>query len=245
MIYNKTFMISVFGSFQALEPTPEIMVFFVENFSKDGLMPSIFQEARIDGLNINAKKRIALISSDDSTKITIGQERIDYEKKFVIDKRLKAEELHELSLIMCEGIGKILEKYGLLSNRLAVNTQSFIICNDTKEVQTMLKQFSNPISFYSNDMPEWGTKLMVRKEIAFNGKNENCNIITNIDRDSFTRHVDGKEVMSDGFIVKSDINTVQTNNEYRFCGLDISEFANNVNEIWNEILLEMEQIYED
>ena len=79
MIFNKIYKISIFGAFQAIEATPDNMSYFLSEFGGQGLMPSIFQEIQISGINQVMKKRIALVSSNDSTKIMIGSERIDYE----------------------------------------------------------------------------------------------------------------------------------------------------------------------
>ena len=240
MIFNKIYKISIFGAFQAIEATPDNMSYFLSEFGGQGLMPSIFQEIQISGINQVMKKRIALVSSNDSTKIMIGTERIDYEMVFIEDKRLSKDELSINAEQMGKSLGTILSHFNLRANRIAVNTDSYIICEDDEEISKISRQFTNPIRLYTeNDMPEWGARLMVKKALDINEKKEICNLITNIDKTRFTRQKPDERVETNGFSVKADFNTLAENKSNRFSEADIISFAISSNPIWNKVLDEM------
>lgn len=239
MIFNKIYKISIFGAFHEIEATPDNMSYFLSEFGGQGFMPSIFQEIQISGIN-QVKKRIALVSSNDSTKIMIGTERIDYEMVFIEDKRLSKDELSINAEQMGKSLGTILSHFNLRANRIAVNTDSYIICEDDEEISKISRQFTNPIGLYTeNDMPEWGARLMVKKALDINGKKEICNLITNIDKTRFTRQKPDERVETNGFSVKADFNTLAENKSNRFSEADIISFAISSNPIWNKVLDEM------
>ena len=240
MIFNKIYKISIFGAFHEIEATPDNMSYFLSEFGGQGFMPSIFQEIQISGINQVMKKRIALVSSNDSTKIMIGTERIDYEMVFIEDKRLSKDELSINAEQMGKSLGTILSHFNLRANRIAVNTDSYIICEDDEEISKISRQFTNPIGLYTeNDMPEWGARLMVKKALDINEKKEICNLITNIDKTRFTRQRPDERVETNGFSVKADFNTLAENKSNRFSEADIISFAISSNPIWNKVLDEM------
>lgn len=240
MIFNKIYKISIFGAFHEIEATPDNMSYFLSEFGGQGFMPSIFQEIQISGINQVMKKRIALVSSNDSTKIMIGTERIDYEMVFIEDKRLSKDELSINAEQMGKSLGTILSHFNLRANRIAVNTDSYIICEDDEEISKISRQFTNPIGLYTeNDMPEWGARLMVKKALDINEKKEICNLITNIDKTRFTRQKPDERVETNGFSVKADFNTLAENKSNRFSEADIISFAISSNPIWNKVLDEM------
>ena len=84
MIFDQSFRISAFGNFEDIRPTTDNMQYVLEEFSKKGFLPSIFQEMIIPGNNgqLSQQQRIALVSGDGRKQVSISSNRLDYDVKF-------------------------------------------------------------------------------------------------------------------------------------------------------------------
>ncbi len=243
MIVDRNYKISVFGNFTDIIPTPENIAFLVEVFRHENLMPSIFQEVKIDNNNPQIpqqQSRIALISADSTEQIAILSERIDYEIRTKTDVEISDEVLETYNEKIKRIFNVLFDHFKKQSTRLALNTENYVINLSDDEVVKFLSKFSNPISVYTEkEMKEWNTRLMIRKEIPINDQSENFNIITIIAKIPMKKIENNVEKNFSGFTIMTDINTVAENTSSRFGINEVSEFMGLANSWWKKIITEI------
>lgn len=242
MIVDRIYKISAFGDFSDIIPTPDNMMFFIETFKDDELIPSVFQELRVDNGNSQPKtfQRIALVSTDGKENIPIATNRIDYEIKTTADVALTQQELKEYQEKIVKVLGTIFDKFDKRASRLALNTENLIVGLTSEEVDDFLGRFSNPISIYEKtSLDEWNTRMMIRKEDAINENNETFNIITTIAKTDLRKTVDNALVESKGFSISGDINTIAEKTIHRFSARDFAPFIDKVTAWWCGIISEL------
>ena len=240
MIFDQSFRISAFGNFEDIRPTTDNMQYVLEEFSKKGFLPSIFQEMIIPGNNgqLSQQQRIALVSGDGRKQVSISSNRLDYDVKFSDEYSLSADSAKELNKEAAEVIGALFNRFSKKSNRIALNTQSLLRVSNDDELSTFISKFRNPVSIYSGILDEWSTRMMVVKECVINSNPERANIITNVMKGVITKTVDGERNEMPGFVISCDINTVPQQ-VLRFTEKDILEFIDYSIEQWITIREEM------
>ena len=243
MVIDKTYKISAFGYFGDIIPTSENVMFFLEAFKQDGLIPSLIQEFNVTEVIPGAKtvpnNRIALMSNDGQTQIIIGTNRIDYSFSIPNDQRIVQNEL--VSLVnqkIVHFYEVVFAKFKKSSTRLALNTESLLVNLSNEEIENLMLKYRNPISIYSESLVEWNTHLMIRKtsEVL---KDEVLNVITNISKAVINKAVNGETQLSDGFIIQTDINTLAENSNPRFDKDALIAFINESNFLWSLIITEI------
>ncbi len=250
MVVDRVYRISVFGNFDSIKATPENMQFFLEVFKDDGLLPTIFQELQVNVPTVPGNpvppsipnQRIMLISSDGSTKVTIGANRIDYDFVATVDIKLTVEQRSEINQRVINTFSFIFKKFRKSASRLALNTESLIINLSPNEFNSFMSKYTNPISLYNSvRLDEWSTRLMVRKSASIGNNEESINVITIIQKQEMTQTAtDGTVSTHDGFAIQTDINTIAENTASRFTALHINEFINVAVSIWDKIIDELD-----
>ena len=242
MVVDKSYKISAFGYFGDIVPNSDNMMFFLETFKNDGLIPSLIQELNVTGVipgtNPVPTNRIALMSNDGQTQVVIGTNRIDYSFSVQDDRKLVQEQLVSINERISCFFKTIFVRFNKKANRLALNTESLIVNLNNEEVGAFMQKYGNPISLYTGVLDEWNVHLMIRKNVEIS-KNESLNVITNISKATITKTLNDESQISDGFIVQTDINTVAENNELRFDRESLVAFIKESNELWNLIISEM------
>lgn len=255
MIADKNYKIITFGDFKDIVPTSDNMLFFIETFREQGLMPTIFQEFRIDNVMPAAgspqivvtqagvpseplsQQRIALITSNNQEQVSIQSNRIDYQftinEDLTIDNKSRKEMNDKVDLVL----KSIFEKFGTRATRLALNSNALLIDLSPEEIKKFMSSYSNPISIYDDcPLPEWSTRLMTRKVGNIDGIDEIFNVITILSKASLRKpDLNGQVVLSEGFEVNIDINTIAENTTPRFHANSLKEFINVVNE-WQDLI---------
>lgn len=242
MIVDRIYKISAFGDFSDITPTAENMMFFLENFKEDGLIPTVFQEFKIDNGTPQPKamQRIALISNDGLVNIPIGTARIDYEIKITEDVKLSPSELDKVKEKIVRILGLIFNHFCKSASRLALNTENLIVGLSDVEIASFLKLFSNPISSYNaGSLEEWSTRLMVRKDAIIGERKEKFNVITAVAKTNLHKNVNNEIEESVGFSISGDINTIAEKTALRFGAEDFEPFIDVVTSWWENIINEL------
>ena len=242
MIVDRSYKICAFGNFSSISATAESLLYYLEVFKKHGLVPSIYQELSMQNGAIQPfpVQRIALVSSDNKEKITIGLNRIDYEILASDDIKLSCEKMQEYHARIIDSFALILKAANLSASRLALNAEALAINLSQQELDSFLAQYTNPISLFEpQTMTEWSTRLVSKKSDLINGSSEDFNIIAIIQKTSLQKQVNGQLELSSGFSISIDINTVAENTLARFGSTQIEEFIKISTGWYNTILLEV------
>lgn len=240
MVVDRSYKISAFGNFLDIIPSAENMSFFLNEFNKYGYVPSVFQELKLDSSFQIPAQRIALVSQDNSEQVFIASERIDFQVIAQDDTRFTKEQVESLNEKAAQIISKIFEKFKKSANRLAINTESIITSLTDEQVSSFMSAYSNPISLYNEArMDEWSTRLMVKRSVDIGNCSEQVNVITMISKARFQKQNDSQLVVSDGFTVNTDINTVAENNIFRFESEDVASFCEKAKGLWDLIIQEV------
>ncbi|MBQ7560976.1 MAG: hypothetical protein IJS99_03945 [Synergistaceae bacterium] len=236
MLLDKSYKVSAFGDFSDIDPTQENMEYMLEQFGKRGLLPSIFQEIVTPNNRLPLPvQRIALISNDSTKQVVIASNRVDFILQVNSDKKLSDEEITKINQESKNIFADLFNKFNKKSNRLALNTESFIVELDNEELKNFMSQFKNPVSIYNGILDEWNIRMMIRQECRIRDKAENANIITEISRGEFLKKVEESIKNSTGFSVFNDINTV-VSNQKRFDAEDLYDFSIYASKLWRKIL---------
>ena len=237
MLFDKSYKVSAFGDFSDIAPTQENMEYMLKHFGKKGLLPSIFQEIVTPNKNDLpvSVQRIALISNDGTKQVFIASNRLDFILQVTADKELSEEEIISLNEESKSIFENLFNKFSKKSNRLAINTESFIVELDNEELEKFMSQFKNPFSIYNGILDEWNICMMIRQECSIRNRAEKANIITEISRDEFFKKVDEGMNKTTGFLVTNDINTVFSD-QLRFDAEDLYDFSIYASKLWREIL---------
>ena len=238
------YKVSAFGDFTDIEPTPENMLFMVNSFKDYNMIPSIFQEMNMSitpqQIPVSVPlQRLSIVSSDSTEKILISSNRLDYEILSFDQKKLT--KINEDNERILNSFKIIFNYYKKSSNRLALNTGSYIVNIDDRITKKFLSNFSNPIEFYKKDiLDEWGTRLMIKDDISICGKSEKLNVITNINKAKIINQE--TNMISDGFQIDIDINTIGENSILRFNADAFEEFINAANLLKNKIFADIDKL---
>lgn len=246
MIVDKVYKISAFGSFSDINPSPENMIFLLDNFKEYGLIPSLVSEinivASVDGSQAPVQKqiqRLALLTSDNSEQIMIGSNRIDYTVTATSDVNFSTDDIEKLNKKINNAFTIIFHQFNKKASRVALNTESLIINLSKEEIENFTSKFANPLTMYQKDLDEWNTHLMVRAEKEIE-QSETLNVITNIAKVIYEQQNTDEKVFSEGFVVSLDINTIAENASQRFSPENIEKFTKIASELWNDIITELE-----
>lgn len=246
MRIDRIYRISAFGDFLNIQPTPENMFFFLESFKDYGLVPSIFQEMKIENSALPPVplQRIAMVSIDNSRKtnerISIASNRMDFQITTTDDIQLNNEQIKEINETAYNRFNVIFNKYDKKSSRLALNTESLLTDLSDKEVIDFMARYTNPIELYNRHaMSEWGTRLVVREKNNISGKEDFLNIITIIEKTILLKNQDQQMIQKNGFSINIDINTVAENSSERFTSENIADFIKIATNFYDSIVSEI------
>lgn len=242
MIVDRVYKISIFGDFSDILPTAENMMYFLEQLKDDGLVPSVFNELKIENGNPAPQnfQRIALLSNDGFERIPIASERIDYEIRTTEDIQRSEEWFENAREKIVRVFGVIFNHFNKQASRLALNAENLMIDLTHEEVVAFYDRFPNPISIYDKTkLSDFATSLMIRDDIDVGDKNETINVITQIERTDLKKNVDNQTIDSEGFIIRGDINTVAENAIQRFDINNIGTFIDVVTPLWGSIIREL------
>jgi hypothetical protein len=231
MLHEMLFKASVFGDFDNIKPTPEVIMVLVNEFAEFEVIPSTFTETNsgipvISVTNILppvTKNRLRLTSESEGMDIFIFSYRIDISfqpKDFIGFSDEQIRSLMEKTETIFE---QLLNKYTKSASRLALNTTTLLIDLQDAQRSVFLDKFIANKSYFSNPL-EWSTRLMKRESIELNKNQDMLNIIANIATTIGQEGKDNKLRDFNGFSIEFDINTIAENTAPRFTLPEIRDF---------------------
>ena len=240
VLADRIYKISVFGEFDSIQPDPETMLVFMEHFGSKGFVPSLYIEVIASPNATMQKQRIAMVTNNESKKISIGSNRIDIEFIQTEDVTFAKETRDEFNIFASEAIEFIFSRFGKISNRLAINTESLLVDLTEEQIDRFNRQFTTPITIYSNTpLKEWSIRLVAKKQEKVNEKIEQFNVITAIKKTALQKTEDNQPIITEGFSISGDFNTIGENQSYRFNSNDLSCFLVIVNSWLDSILKDL------
>lgn len=217
---NVKYQVALFGSFQDITPTPDILKYLIDSFAEKQLIPTTFQEIG----NTGVLNRLILKSSDDIWNIEIGSNKLDIFKN---NRNIGVSDMNSLSIFIADAkhIAKIFDdKFHKKYNRLALVTRHLLKEMSPEEILESFKKNFNTIPLYKNNIPvDWKNRIVTRLPLKLKNK-EISNVISEISRIRGTLLINSKIQTIDRIELKFDINTFQGNGDYRFENDDVCLF---------------------
>lgn len=235
MIYTKKYKFSVFGDFDRIQPTPEILNALLQKYGENGFIPSLANELRVNPDNPQQTmtfQRVILLNTKNKESIAILENRIDYEFQYDHDYVLDDMRINELIDKINNVISYLFDKFDVNSNRIAVNIDCYVIPKE-EDYMTILEKFQTPINFINkSEYIDYSVRTLIRKDTNLSNVRETCNIISNITLGDFNKAENESVKHFRGFLVHSDINTIGENITYRFDSNAISPFITRAYKWW-------------
>jgi hypothetical protein len=231
MFHEMVFKTSIFGDFDNIKPTPEVIMALVKEFAKFEVIPSTFTETNsgMPALSVTGilpsvtKNRLRLTSESDGMDIFIFSNRIDIcfkPKEFIGFSDVQIRNLMKKAETIFE---HLLNKYTKSASRLALGTTTLLIDLQDEQRCAFLRKFITGEGYFSNPL-EWSTRLMKRESIKLNENQDTLNVV--VDIATIIGH-EGKADKSrdfNGFSINFDINTIAENTAPRFTLPEIRDF---------------------
>lgn len=213
---NLRFQAVLFGPWEEISPKPDVLTYFINEFSDKELIPTNFQEFTPIGL-VN---RLSLMSSDDLWKIDFTSNRIDIVKN---NLAVDSSDFGDLRTFVSEAIKiieKILKRYPKKSNRISLISTYLLKEMDIERINEVYYKLFNTIKLYKNNpVANWRNRTVARINKKILDKTELLNVISDVAYSKKTLKEDGVNKNFERIELKFDNNTYQGNTEYRF-GLD-------------------------
>jgi hypothetical protein len=246
MLHEMIFKTSIFGDFDNIKPTPDIIVELVNEFAEFQVIPSTFTETNsgIPALSITnilppvTKNRLRLSSENEGMDIFIFSNRVDIgfnPKDFI---GFSGEQIRNLITKTETIFERLLIKYTKSASRIALNTATLLIDLQDEQRSAFLRKFIMDKSYFSNPL-EWSTHLMKREAIKLNGNPDTLNIIVNIATAIGQESKDNKPRDFNGFSIDFDINTVAENTAPRFILPEIKYFLNQTVDLKKKLISDL------
>ena len=227
---NLKFQASLFGSFEDISPTTDNLKYALNEFEYLGLIPSSYDQIEIPqglsqllGGSGQGIPRFNLKSGDGLWLIDFEKNRIDIIKQ-TLDTDLKG--FGDLADFLIEA-NRILEKVQIRFNktfhRLSIITRHLFSDLTEDQFSAAFTSLVNPVAIYQENPPtEWQTRLL--SKISPKDYGELLNVICAANRGTVAMKAGEALNPVDGIEVLFDINTHQSNTEYRFGTADIPTF---------------------
>jgi len=228
---NLKYQIAIFGAFEEIVPNPDTLKYLIETFSDKALIPTTFQEIGQNGL-VN---RLRLKSMDDLFNIVFSSNRIDILKTNQSDDNVEMGSLEKFIKESMDISRKINIKFPKKFNRLAFVTNMFIKELDKDEMYSIYQKTVNSIDLYKLNEPiEWNNRVASRIPVKLNSE-ELFNVISEINRVKGNRKIRSGIQPFDRIELNFDINTSQTNTDYRFEIDDVNLFLDKAVELERQL----------
>ena len=229
---------SVFGNFKEIEATHENIMRLMMELKDFKLLPSTFvnQNINIDTKEVESENRISFVSMDQSFKLVINSERVDFTyNSNKIEKSNDTVFINEKFTYFYEVYLALFKTLEIKGNRLAVNIN---LLGDRIINNSVAEYFNNNIKafkFYKDkNISDWNYSTTAKSFITINNLNEELNIITNLNTIS---NIDNLEKR---LLCHFDINTVKENTNERFINENINDFLENLKIILKELIANFE-----
>ncbi len=179
MDINMNCQLSVFGDFDDISVSSQMMVKLTEAFEEYELIPSTFIENNSVVQQPIIRPRLDTVKND--WKIMIYKKRIDIEQKLNYEEGANVVDIgasfKEKALSILQ---KILEMFHISLTGLSLNTTS-VKCDFNPHIYT---KFVTPTAYYSENEPvEWTLRAVARVIWELAGNSNEVNVISILNRD--------------------------------------------------------------
>lgn len=238
MSIGLNYQLSIFGDYN-IEPTPQKMTEIMNTVNETGdmiFLPSLITGQRIDSPNglVQTTSNLGWVTQDQMYNIAILDDRIDinYNKQ---NNNLTDSDIDEFYKMASKLMVALMSNLDVKARRLAVNLQMLI---DTLTEDAILKLSEKMIAcpIFAKEKPklEWSYRLNVMGDISIQGKQEELNIITDIN--TARAIADQKLVL----LYHIDINTFPKKTDLRFTKDAIAEFVGGTLPMAKQVLTDVE-----
>lgn len=234
------YQLSIFGDYE-IRPTPENIteVMKIVNEAVDLIfLPSLITGQRIDlpDSGIRTMSNLGLVTQDQMYNIAILDDRIDinYNKQ---NGNFKDTDIDDFYKMASKIITAIMNQLKVRARRLAINLQMLI---DTLAEDNILelgkKMIAQPVFAENKPTLEWSSRLNVLVDIPILGKQEELNVITDIN--TARAIADQKLVL----LYHIDINTFPKKTDLRFNESAIIDFLDGATPVAKQAVADMERM---
>ncbi|MGF7028448.1 hypothetical protein [Sphingobacterium multivorum] len=231
---------AVFGNFDEISATPEIVKIMVESFMVKQLLPTQYQEQSIavskDQIKHETKARISLKSFDQKFEIRFLPDRCDFLYTDFIDENSFTVEMF-VSKVK-EYLSIVSEKFTKLYNRIGLVVESYY---DNISLADTIKNFNTPIeSLSESNYVEWSNRIVIRKILATIDEPLNHSVENNYMEGEITIRQKSKNFKGLRNII--DINTLIQDSSNRFDYQKVCIYLDEVIPIYKKLQSENSQI---
>lgn len=247
MLHEMFFKTSVFGDFDNIKPTPEVIVALVSEFADFEVIPSTFTETN-SGIPVSSvtnilppvvtKNRLRLSSENEGMDIFIFSNRIDIGFGPKVFAGFSEDQIRGLMTTAETVFERLFIKYIKSASRLALNTATLLIDLQDEQRIAFLRKFITDKSYFSDPL-EWSTHLMKREPIKLNENPDTLNVIVNIATTIGQEGKDDKLRDFNGFSIDFDINTAVENTAPRFTLPEIKDFLNQTVDLKKKLISDL------
>lgn len=229
---NLNYQIALFGNFQEISPSHEIIMYFLNEFTEKKLVPSTFQEIS----NNIVSERLTLSNENRSWLIDFSSNRIDINKicsNINVTNIGKVQDFVDDSIEIVKTIEK---KFNKKYNRLSLNTRYLLKEIDQENLDRIYSKLNNPINYYiDKNISDLENKVVTIQPILIDNNLEDCNIISRVKRTIGNHLIDNKQSQIDRVEINFDLNTHQNNKEFRFDNNSVKSFLIEIAKLENQL----------
>lgn len=242
MIKGVNYLFTVYGDFQEISATPEVINKLMELFKefKEVLIPMSIQlnteisNSKIPSPSTKGFMSLIFMNSAKTLAIEFTGTRIDI-------RRIESNRALENDLAIFENeiifiLSKVFKEFKKKARRLAL-VQNFVSkeVSDEKIEKIFSKIFALPKSMMDNEKRDWNFRVVNRTPVKIKEQNEVANSILIFGRTT-NRPPVFVDLAQNKFAFTTDFNTIPEKNDSRFDVEEISEFYK------NSILFQKEQV---
>jgi hypothetical protein len=230
---------SLFGNFEDIRPSPEIISKLLMLFRDKKLLPNTFQE-----ISANApgpQTRLRLSSENNQWNLNFATNRLDIEQIPRTDTKEKdIGTVEEFVKQACELFSRVLTEFKRRGNRISLITSGLLKEMSEEQLADIYNRLFKTIPFYhDNHAFEWNSRSVAKLPTVIGELEESINVITQINRVRGKTLAPIDAIEFDRIQIAFDINTIQENKETRFKIETVELFLSEANKIHNNLLKEL------
>lgn len=235
MLANISYKVSIFVDLTDLKAETGNVIELLQEFNDYEMMPAVADGSELGNVQ---KPKFTFAIDKNRKKITIFNDRIDFLSVSNAKEGFVTDEICKMIDQASDILGRILKKYQKMAYRLAVFKEYMLFELQREESIKFAKEKFAYIPYYEQaDIVECGSRVVARKNVVFTEEmQEDCNIITMINRVNFEDFEGINSVMKDAFKIDFDLNTFQGNLNARFGKDEIRSFCLQMDQVSDSLI---------
>jgi len=214
--------LTLFGNYEQIAPTTEILTFLMKEFNSTQMIPSVFQEPTAIG---NTVPRVQLRSIDGTWVVNFGLARIDVRREFGMGN-FDDGQFYQFLLTSNIFLNSVSEKFSIKHQRVGIVVNYLLPELGDLETDAIYKKFSNPIDFYKEDVKtEWNFRVGKLSNVDLNGEDYRANVITEVAKIVGKVNLTNRVEILNRILIGFDINTHQDSTEFKLGEEEIIRFV--------------------